>query len=314
MQTTSKSLARYYIFITISMLFWGMSFIWSTIALEYFKPIALIFFRLVLSSVILYSYIRISGSAEKIHKEDGKWFFLLALAEPFFYFLGENFGLLYVSPAITSAIIATIPLFSAIVAFILLREKIEKLTIAGIFISFSGIIFMLVNRDLSLNASLKGVLLLFLAVFSAVAYSFFIRKLANKYKAVTILTWQNIIGSLYFLPLFLIFDLKDVLSSTPSTGSVLAIVQLSIFASGVAFLLFIVVVAKIGMVKANIFTNLIPVFTGVFSYFIIGEIINLQKVVGILMVVGGIVISQMPAFVQVYQRNRQKRELERRKN
>ncbi len=287
-----------------------MSFIWSTIALKVYEPITIIFFRLVLSSIILYSFIRISGTYERIHKEDRKWFFFLALAEPFFYFLGENFGLVYVSPAVTSAIIATIPLFSAIVAFIFLKEKIERLTIVGIFISFAGIIFMLVNRDLSLNASIKGILLLFLAVFSAVGYSFFIRKLANKYKAITILTWQNIIGSMYFMPLFLMFDIGKVLNTIPTGESVLAIIQLAVFASSLAFLLFIIVVAKIGMVKANIFTNLIPVFTGVFAYFIIGEIINLQKILGILMVVGGIVISQMPAFMQIYYRNKQKKGLD----
>lgn len=290
-----------------------MSFIWSTIALQVYEPITIIFFRLVLSSIILFSYIRIAGSFEPIHREDRKWFFLLALAEPFFYFLGENFGLVYVSPAVTSAIIATIPLFSAIVAFIFLNEKIEKLTVAGIFISFAGIIFMLVNRDLSLNASIKGILLLFLAVFSAVGYSFFIRKLANKYKAITILTWQNIIGSIYFLPLFLVFDLGKFMNTIPTSESILAIIQLAVFASSLAFLLFIIVVAKIGMVKANIFTNLIPVFTGVFAYFIIGEVITFQKISGILMVIGGIVISQMPAFIQVYHRNKQKKGLNRQK-
>ncbi len=304
MNSTSQSLVKYYVYITLSMLFWGMSFIWTNIALKDFNPISVIFFRLVLSSVILYSYIKLSGTAEKIAKEDRKWFLLLALAEPFFYFLGENFGLQYVSPAITSAIVATIPLVASITAFIFLHEKIDRFTIIGILLSFFGIIYMLVNKDLSLNASPKGVALIFLAVFSAVTYTFFIRKLANKYKAITILTIQNIVGTIYFLPVFLLLDLPQFLSNSHSTAGILAIVQLAIFASSLAFLLFIIVVARLGMVKANIFTNLIPVFTAVFAYFIIGEFITLQKITGILLVITGIIISQLPALKMLYYRSR----------
>ncbi len=304
MNSAPNSLIKYYFYIILSMLFWGMSFIWTNIALKDFDPISVIFFRLVLSSVILYSYIKLSGNVEKIAKEDRKWFLLLALAEPFFYFLGENFGLQFVSPAVTSAIIATIPLMTPIVAYLFLRERVDRFTVVGIFLSFFGIIYMLVNKDLSLNASPKGIALIFLAVFSAVAYTFFIRKLANKYKAITILTIQNIIGTIYFLPVFLALDLNNVLSTSPSTSGILAIVQLAIFASSLAFLLFIIVVAKLGMVKANIFTNLIPVFTAIFAYFIIGEHINLQKIIGILLVITGIVISQLPAFKVLYNRSR----------
>lgn len=304
MNTGEKSLLKYYVYIVLSMFFWGMSFIWSTIALEQYAPITVIFFRLVLSSIFMFLIIKITRNTEKIDPTDRKWFLLLAFAEPFFYFLGENFGLMYVSPAVTSAIIATIPLVTPIIAFVFLRERVDRATVIGIIISFSGIIYMLVNRDFSLNASPKGILLLFLAVFSAVAYTFFIRKLANKYKAITILTWQNIIGTIYFLPLFLIFDFRQVLTIVPSTATVMALVQLSVFASSLAFLLFIIVVAKLGMVKANIFTNLIPVFTAIFAYYIIGEAITIQKVLGILMVITGIVISQIPMLRIIYARSR----------
>lgn len=299
MTSTPKGLGKYYLYIILSMLFWGMSFIWTRLALAEFDPISVIFFRLVLSSIILYSYIRLSRTAEPVDKADRKWFLLLALAEPFFYFLGENFGLQFVSPAVTSAIIATIPLITPLVAFLFLKEKVDRFTIVGVLLSFFGIIYMLVNPDLSLNASPKGIALIFLAVFSAVAYTFFIRRLANKYKAITILTYQNIIGAVYFLPVFLILDLNKVMISHPSSGSIMAIIQLAIFASSLAFLLFIIVVAKLGMIKANIFTNLIPVFTAVFAYFIIGEMITWQKVIGILLVIGGIMISQVPALVKV---------------
>ncbi len=144
------------------------------------NPISIIFIRLLLSSAMLFGFIRISNKNERIQKEDYKWYALLALSQPFFYFLGESYGLKYVSSTISSAIIATIPLFSPLAAMWFTREKINLFTISGIVVSFAGIVVMLINPDLSLNAAPKGILLLFIAVFSAVVYSVIVKKLTHK--------------------------------------------------------------------------------------------------------------------------------------
>ena len=43
---------------------------------------------------------------------------MLAFFEPFFYFLGESFGLTYVSATVCSVLISTIPVFATIGAWI----------------------------------------------------------------------------------------------------------------------------------------------------------------------------------------------------
>ena len=296
-------LLKYYIFAILSMLFWGLTFVWFKIAVAYYEPITIIFVRLILSSVHLFSFIRISNKNESILKEDYKWIALLALSQPFFYFLGESFGLKYVSSTISSAIIATIPLFSPLAAMWFTREKTNLFTWLGILVSFAGIILMLVNPDLSLNAAPKGIFLLFFAVFSAVMYSVIVKKLTHKYSALTIISRQNLVGSFYFLPLFLVFDLKGFLLVKPDTDLILALVQLAVFGSCLAYLFFIMAVAKLGMVKANIFTNLIPVFTAVAAYFVLSEVFTFQKIAGIVFVVMGIVVSQTREIAQLMRRN-----------
>jgi len=296
-------LLKYYIFAILSMLFWGLTFVWFKIAVAYYEPITIIFVRLILSSVLLFSFIRISNKNESILKVDYKWIALLALSQPFFYFLGESFGLKYVSSTISSAIIATIPLFSPLAAMWFTREKTNLFTWLGILVSFAGIILMLVNPDLSLNAAPKGIFLLFFAVFSAVMYSVIVKKLTHKYSALTIISRQNLVGSVYFLPLFLVFDLKGFLLVKPDTDLILALVQLAVFGSCLAYLFFIMAVAKLGMVKANIFTNLIPVFTAVAAYFVLSEVFTFQKISGIALVVMGIVVSQTREIGQLMRRS-----------
>jgi drug/metabolite transporter (DMT)-like permease len=167
---------------------------------------------------------------------------------------------------------------------------------------------MLINPDLSLNASPKGVLLLFVAVFAAVAYSVIIRKISHEYNPVTIITYQNLVGALYFLPLFLIFDFQHFITIKPNRELVLAMLQLAVFASTLAYVFYIIAIKEIGVIKANIFTNLIPVFTGLFSFIILDERFTWLKIAGMILVLGGVIVSQMQRISQIMvNRRRQKR-------
>ena len=95
-----------YILVIFSMIFWGMSFVWSKIVLQYYDPITTVLLRLLISSAILFTGLRIFNRIQKLNRQDYKLFFLSALLNPFLYFLGENYGLQLTSPTISSIIIA----------------------------------------------------------------------------------------------------------------------------------------------------------------------------------------------------------------
>jgi drug/metabolite transporter (DMT)-like permease len=274
------------------MLFWGLSFVWFKIVVKCYDPITIIFLRLVISGLLMVLFMKLTRSDQTIKREHLKYFLLLSFSQPFCYFLGESFGLTMVSSTIASVIIATIPLFSPVAAYFMVKEKVNIHIMAGIIVSFAGILLMLLNPDLSLNASIKGVMLLFVAVFSAVAYSVIIRKITHEYNSVTIITYQNLIGAIYFLPLFLIFDFKHFITIKPTWETILAMLQLAVFASTLAFVFYIVAIKGMGMIKANVFTNLIPVFTGIFSFFILGETFTAFKIAGMILVMFGVLVSQ----------------------
>jgi len=282
-----------YPIIILSMIFWGMSFVWSSIVFKYYNPITTIFLRLIISTVLLSLFIYLTGKFEKLKKEDRGLFLLSSLFNPFLYFIGENFGLKNSSPTISAVIIATIPVFTPLVAYLALKERLSWLNIAGIFISFFGIGVMLVNPDLSLNASPIGIMFLLWAVVSAVIYSVFLKKLTVKYSSITIITYQNALGVLYFLPLFLIFDYQHFITVTPNRELISSLLQLSIFASSLAFIFFTMTVKELGVSRTNVFSNLIPVFTAIFSAIFISEIFTGTKIAGMAVVIIGVMISQL---------------------
>jgi drug/metabolite transporter (DMT)-like permease len=295
-----KSLTFIYIILTFSMLFWGASFVFTAVLLPILDPISIIFSRLVIASVLLWISVLLFFRKQKLEISLLKWIFLLALFEPFIYFLGETYGLQRISPVVVSIIISTIPVFTAIVMSVFFQAKLSAVNFLGIFISLFGVLCMIINKDLTLSADLTGVLLVFIAVFSTLGYSIILHKLSKNTHPVWIVTLQNTFGILLFLPLFLL--LKEV--PNYETGKAffaflsvketmwLCIVMLAVFCSSLAFIFYILAVKRIGVARSSVFTNLIPIITAVISYFLIDEKFTPLKIAGILIVIFGLVLTQ----------------------
>ena len=246
-----------------------------------------------ISSLFLFSFSFIFNKWEKVQRSDFWLFFLSAVFNPFLYFLGENYGLKYSSPTTTSVIIATIPVFSPLIAYFFFREKLTLINIAGLFLSFGGIILMLITKNFSLSIDKKGILFLSEAVMAALIYSVLVRKLTFRYKPLTIIKYQNLIGVLLFLPIFLVFESRSTFLVKPNFEIISSFLLLSILASSLSYVFYTKSIQILGISKANIFSNLIPVFTAIFSFFLLAEHFTLQKLAGMLLVITGVYISEM---------------------
>lgn len=279
--------------VILAMIFWSFSFIWFKIANETFRPITIVFIRLVLSAALLSLFLFFTKNFVKIRKKDRKLFIILAVFEPFFYFLGESFGLTYVSATVGSVIISTIPVIATLGAWIIFRERLKLINYAGIVISFIGVLVFILNRDGSLSFNIKGLMLMLLAVFSAVGYNLTLSRLVGSYGPVFIVNVQNIIGTILFLPLFLITDLKPLINTSFSLSDLIPVLELAIFASCGAFILFAFSVKNMGITRANIFSNSIPIFTALFSFILLHEKLTLQNMIGMAVVIAGLFMSQI---------------------
>lgn len=290
---------------TLAMLFWGYSFVWYKLAYQYYKPFTVIFFRLIFSVLLLLIYLKLLGKKEKVLKKDMLGIMVMALCQPFLYFIGEGLGMYYVSSTIGAIIIATIPLFTPLFAHRFLQEKVHLSLLFGLVISFVGV-FMIVQGDYTGSNSIKGIALLFLAVLAAVSYGVLLKKMSHKYSAFTIVKYQNIFGAIYFLPLFLIWELDHFLQVEHQLAGIAVIFQMALFASTLAFVCITYTIKHLGMSRTNLFTNLIPVFTAVIAYFVLQEKFPLMKIAGILIVISGLMISEV-RNLRNFNKNRQSR-------
>jgi len=280
-----------YFALVLAMIFWSFSFVWFKIANRSYDPITIVFIRLCIAIVLLSGFLWITKRYTPVKKGDRKYFLLLALFEPFFYFLGESFGLTYVSSTVGSVIISTIPVFAVIFAWLIFRERLKLINYLGVIVSFVGVVIFITNSTGSITFNPKGLALMFLAVVSATGYNMVLHRLVSDYDPVTIVIIQNIIGAILFLPLFLIFGLRSFMATGIVAESFGSILLLAIFASCGAFVLFAYSVRHVGISRANIFSNLIPVFTALFAFLIVGDKLTLRNGIGMAVGITGLFLS-----------------------
>lgn len=274
------------------MIFWGASFVFIKIVYRYVGPITMIFSRLLIASFILLIIYLFNKNKELIRKKDYPTFFLMGFSEPFIYFIGEGYGMKYVSSTHASVIIATIPIFAMLASIVFYKEKVSKINIAGILVSFLGIITMIGISGLNSQGSFKGISLMFLAVFAAVLNSMTIFKLGGRYSSLTIITMQNIVGTILFLPMFLILEANAFSSNVLNTELIFSTLFLAIFPSVISFLFYISVLKQIGVTKTGAFSNVIPIFTGIISFIFLGSRFSVREVIGITIVITGLFLTQ----------------------
>ena len=288
-----KKIAETYGAVILAMIFWSVSFIWFKMANEVYRPVTIVYIRLVISVILLSVFLFFTRNFVKIKKKDWKLFILLSVFEPFFYFLGESFGLTYVTATVGSVLISTIPVIATLGAWIIFRERLKLINYAGIILSFIGVLVFIINNDGSLSFNVKGLLLMTLAVFSAVGYNLTLSRLVGSYGPVFIVNVQNVIGAILFLPVFLIFEVRPLTATPFDIRHFLPIIELALFASCGAFILFAFSVKNMGITRANIFSNCIPIFTALFSFILLGEKLSVRNLIGMAIVIAGLFMSQI---------------------
>ena len=122
-----------YILSVVSIVLWGMSYIWSNQLIQWGIPVVyIVCIRSLVAGLVLMLFNFIVGNSIRIHKGDLPKFLMLALCEPFIYFVCETYGIkLTESPTYSALVIATAPLFSVAAGVMLFRERINWVNIVG---------------------------------------------------------------------------------------------------------------------------------------------------------------------------------------
>lgn len=265
---------RTYTALFLAVLFWGLSFIGTKIALQSFSTFTLIFLRFFGGS-IFFALFFLKVKLTPIKRKDIIHLVLLAIMQPGLYFTFETLGLQYTSATKTSLIIATIPVFVLGFSAFFLKEKISLINFSGILLSLFGVTLLVFgdNSRVEMEGVLLGDILIFGAVISAAIYMILTRRLGGTMPAHQITGFQVILGAFLFFPAFL-YELPQMSWGSISKESLIALIGLTIFATIGAFLCYNYALTQISAARASVCINGIPLVTAVSAWLILGELLT----------------------------------------
>ena len=300
-----------YIAIVAAMLIWAGAGIAVKEALVIFSPLTLIVMRFTLAVLLMMSiglvfrHNSIVG-LQRVEKKHIPLFLLGGLFQPFLYFIFETYTYQsFSSPTVAEALLSTQPVMAPLFAWVLLRERVTRNNILGILLSTLGVMMLLMmgGGPLSMDQGAigKGVLLAVLTVSMSVSYSVVLRRIPTHYTPLSIVFYVQSFALVLFYVLWAVMDRGNgllgesamrLLGEGQWVKSLLSVGYLAVLASVTAFILFCYTVRKIGVTRANVFNNVRPVFTAILMWMIFGEILPIWKIIGIIIIIIGLFISQ----------------------
>ena len=276
--------------LVVAMALWGSSFIALKLAFAELPAMWVILGRMALGSLVFLLAWRWRG---RMQYRRGDWKFLLGLAacEPCLYFLFEALALQNTSASQAGMVSALLPLLVAIGAFVFLRERITRTTLAGFLIAMIGTVWLSLAGRADEHAAnpLLGNFFELLAMLCAMGYTLLLKHLSARYSAFLLTAMVAFVGTLFFLPLAL---LGEPLPAQVSPLGLGAVAYLGVLVTVGAYGLYNFGVSRLPASRASGFTNLIPLFTLLFAMLLLGERLNGPQMLAAALVFAGVALSQ----------------------
>lgn len=266
---------------------WSLAFPFSKVAMQHFNPYSLGFLRVTIASVVLLIIGRLNGM--KLPRKKDLLLFLFSGASGFgLYLFFFNKGIQTITSASSSIVIALTPVFTAVVAHHIYKEKINVLGWTMMATAFLGVLIMMLwDGVLSINA---GILWTLLASVLFCIYNILNRKLSSDgYKSIEIVTFSMIASVLVLSP-FARKGISEVATATANEIGVL--LMLGVLSSAVAYFLWSMALSIADSTsEVTNFSFLTPFIATLLGSLVLSEVPNTGTVIG-----GTIIIASMVIF------------------
>ncbi|MGB4659673.1 MAG: DMT family transporter [Mobilitalea sp.] len=276
----------------ITILIWGTTFISTKILLVDFAPIEILFFRFLLGlAVLVIVYPHRLKVTDKRHEIT---FAFAGLCGVTLYYLLENIALTYSMASSVGVIISVAPFFTAVLAhFFLKGEKLKVNFFLGFLVAMIGICLISFNGSRVFQLNPLGDILAVLAAVVWACYSILTRKI-SAYGYNTIQTTRRVFtyGILFMVPTLFLFDFRLGLERFANPVYLFNILFLGLGASALCFVTWNVAVRLLGAVKTSIYIYMVPVITVVTSVIVLHEKITWIMVMGMILALTGLFVSE----------------------
>jgi drug/metabolite transporter (DMT)-like permease len=288
MQTDSR---RAIIKALFAVVVWGASFVATKICLQSLAPDAIVWLRFGIGVLLLGLLVGVKRQFRLPEKRDWPYLAMLGFLGVTFHQWLQSNGLVTTQATTTGWIVASIPIFIALMGWLTLKEQLGWLQWTGIIISALGVLLVVTHGDLSRlmggQIGTVGDMLVLISAPNWAVFSILSRRGLKKYPASLMLFYVMAFGWLFSSSLFLVKGGLRQISHIPWEGWA-GIAFLGIFCSGLAYIFWYDALKVLPVAQTGAFLYLEPIVTVLTAALLLGEPLTLAALSGGMLVLVGV--------------------------
>jgi drug/metabolite transporter (DMT)-like permease len=270
---------------------WGASFLFMRVAVPSFGAVALVEVRMLVGGLFLLPLLALRGGLGALRTHAGR-IAVIGVLNSTAPFLLITYAMLTLTTAMGSVLNATVPMWTALVAALWLREPPRPAQWLGLAVGAAGVLLLVGDRldfdragagwreTVAIGAALLG--MFFYGVSANVA-----RRTLAGVPTLATATGSQIVAALLLAPAAVAFW-PD---SAPSAGDWAAAIVLGVVCTGFAYVLYFRLIDRIGAVRAANVTYLIPLFATAYGTILLAEPLTPRLVGGGAVVLAGTALA-----------------------
>ena len=255
------------------------------------SPLAIFCLRS-LGAGALFWIISLFAPREKVEKKDYVRIFAASMLGFFVCQITFLVGIPHITPMDCSVLSAISPIYTMIIAAIVLKEPITLQKSGGVIISFAGIMYLIVSRTAAEGAAETSLFGIFMIILNSLSFSLYLgifKPLIGKYSVITFMKWIFLFAFAVSVP----FSAREIVSLNWSAIPAIQLAELAylIFcATFVTYFLIPVGQKRIRPTLVSMYSYVQPIIAIVISISIGMDVLTWQKVLAAIMVFGGVVV------------------------
>jgi drug/metabolite transporter (DMT)-like permease len=283
----------------IAVFIWGITFVATKATLKEVSPATIVWIRFGMGLIILGIAVAIRKQFTLPNKSELTYFALIGFIGVTFHQWLQATGLMTAAATTTAWIVATIPIFTAILGWLVLKEKLGPLRTVGIIIATLGVLLIVSKGNIGTLTSGKfGTIGDFLILISAVNWAVFsiLSRRGLKVHPAALMMFYVMLFGWFFAGIWL-FGFGPGLSEIPklSLNGWLGLLILGVFGSGIAYITWYDALQILPASQASAFIYIEPLVTMVVASFILAEPITLVIIIGGALTITGVYLVNRPS-------------------
>jgi drug/metabolite transporter (DMT)-like permease len=281
------------------MVLWAGNFIVVKGAVEILPPVGFTFLRYAVASTTVLALLRWRTGSVSLPRSDLLRIGILGVVGFGCYQILWSTGIQTISAGDSALLIATTPVFTAVLAAATGSDSLSPTRFAGALLSFVGVAIVIESGPgFDLTASLIGDLLTLAAAMCWAIYTAFGANVLRRHSPLKTTTWAVVAGTLFLAPLGIAqlasVGIEGGVEAALGTGALLAVVLAILYsgtmAAGVANVVIFHAIKLVGPTRITALQSLIPAMAVVLAAIFLSEPIRPGQIVGGAIIIAGVAI------------------------